>query len=67
MKPTPPNDGKEYLTWLEAAKEFCISDRTLRRLARQGLLKRYRQHGRREVLLSREELTRVLAPQPVSA
>lgn len=56
-----------FLTWLEAAEEFAVSTRTLKRLAAEKKIQRYRQHGRVEILLSREELSKVLAPQPVSA
>jgi hypothetical protein len=62
-KKSPPG----FLTWLEAAAEYQVSPRKLKSLARAGHLKKYRQHGRRETLLAREELSRVLAPRVVPA
>ncbi len=63
----PKTSPSGFLTWVEAAAEFGISSRQLKYLVRAGRLQRYRQHGRREVLLQREELSRVLAPRPVPA
>lgn len=62
-KPSPPG----YLTWVEAADEYGVSVRTLQCMVIAGQLKKYRQHGRREVLLERAELDRVLAPRVVPA
>lgn len=62
MKKSTPG----FVTWREAAAQYDISIRTLKALAAKGELTRYRQHGRWETLLSREELARVLAPRPAS-
>ncbi|HEY7155011.1 MAG TPA: helix-turn-helix domain-containing protein [Gemmataceae bacterium] len=58
---------KGFMTWIEASETYAVSVRTLKDLARAGKLTRYRQHGRHETLLKREQLERVLAPRPVSA
>jgi hypothetical protein len=67
VKNAKEKQRKGYLTWLEAADEFNVSPRCLKYLAKAGKLTRYKMHGLRETLLSREELSRVLEPQPIGA
>lgn len=58
---------KDFLTRYEAAAFAGVCDKTIKRLAQQGRLKKYRQLGRREILYSRAELEQVLHPQLVPA
>jgi hypothetical protein len=57
----------DFLTWLEASAEYHISVTSLKCMARAGKLKRYKMPGLRETLLSREELSQVMKPQPIGA
>jgi hypothetical protein len=58
---------KNFFTLMEVSAYADLSDRTIKRLARKGLLKKYRQPGVRVILYSRQELDALLAPRPVSA
>jgi hypothetical protein len=67
MRSASEKKRTDYLTFREASGEFPVAIRTLKLWASRGLLKRYRMAGLRDTLICREELERVMEPQPIGA
>ena len=57
-------DVPDLVSTDDAVREFDIGKSSLYRWLRQGLLERYRRRGDRRTFVDREQLKRLIEPQP---